>query len=92
MARGFALVTDQEGALVRSADALSEGQAVTLKFHDGPRAARIGEGEGALAGQSEPGRKPKAPKTPSPEGPSSKKAPAKPKPRRRSPPEQGSLF
>jgi exodeoxyribonuclease VII large subunit len=81
LARGFALVTDAEGALVRSVTALSEGQRVSLRLQDGVRGARIGDAQGA------------APEPP-PAAPAAKrKAPAQaPKPRRRIPPEQGSLF
>ena len=77
LARGFALVTDTDGGLVRSASALSDGQAVGLRFADGQRAARIGEGGDA------PSPEPAKPE---------KKTPAQRKPRRRTPPEQGSLF
>ncbi|MCR9128862.1 MAG: exodeoxyribonuclease VII large subunit [Alphaproteobacteria bacterium] len=78
LARGFALVTDAEGRLVRSATALEDGQAVSLRFADGERAARIGEGGEAVL-----------PDPPKPD----KKTPARSsKPRRRTPPEQGSLF
>ena len=82
LARGFALVTDQDGALVRSAAALSAGQAVTLKFHDGRQAARI-----EAAGEAP------SPGAPGAEKPKTEIAPARSsKPRRRTPPEQGSLF
>lgn len=76
--RGFALVTDADGQLVRQGRALKEGQDVVLKFSDGPRSARIGQGEAGPV---------RAPKVPTKE-----KAPAKPKPRRRPNPDQGSLF
>ena len=82
LARGFALVTDAGGALVRSAGALSEGQGVQLRFADGERAARIGAG-----GDAEPASGPAPAKAPA-----QKKTPAHSKPRRRTPPEQGSLF
>jgi exodeoxyribonuclease VII large subunit len=39
--RGYALVTDADGCVVRSADAADAGQAVTLTFADGKRAAVI---------------------------------------------------
>lgn len=39
--RGYALVTDLEGGVIRSADAPDPGQAVTLTFADGTRAAVI---------------------------------------------------
>lgn len=76
--RGFALVKDERGQLVRSAGALQAGQAVALVFEDAERSAVI---EGA------PGA---APATPT--APVTKPAP-KPKPRKRpSNPDQGSLF
>ena len=81
LARGFALVTDHDGALVRSAAALSAGQAVTLKFQDGRQAARI-EAAGADPSPGAPGT----------EKPKTETTPARSKPRRRPPPEQGSLF
>lgn len=43
LSRGFALVTRNDGALVRSADALSQGDALTLTFADGAVAASVGE-------------------------------------------------
>jgi exodeoxyribonuclease VII large subunit len=46
LARGFALVTDEAGAVVRSAAALSAGDAVKLSFADGAAPAVIGTGEG----------------------------------------------
>lgn len=42
MQRGFALVKDATGAVVKQATALADGQAVSLQFHDGTRAATIG--------------------------------------------------
>lgn len=82
--RGFALVSDGEGRLVRSAAGLSEGQAVTLTFDDGGRAARIGAGEG--------GAGPSGPTAAAPE-PKPKPAPKTKRPARaKTPPEQGSLF
>lgn len=59
MQRGFALVKDAQGALVKQSSALADGQAVQLQFHDGVRAATIGNGATA---------KPKKPKTPSSQG------------------------
>lgn len=44
MQRGFALVKDGSGALVKTAAALTDGQAVSLQFHDGVRGATVGEG------------------------------------------------
>ena len=75
--RGFALVTTADGALVRSAAALTDGQAVTLKLADGTRDAVIGS-----AG-------PASPDAPSSAGRAGK--PGAERARRRSP-EQGSLF
>ena len=46
LARGYALVRDAEGAVVRSADAPAPGQPVTLTFADGSREAVI---DGATA-------------------------------------------
>ncbi|MEQ8403570.1 MAG: exodeoxyribonuclease VII large subunit [Oceanicaulis sp.] len=76
--RGFALVLDAGGALVRSAGAMSDGQGVTLRLADGERAAVVGR-DGAAAAP------PKAAAAPKP-APKRKSAKAKP------PPEQGSLF
>jgi exodeoxyribonuclease VII large subunit len=39
--RGYALVTDADGGVIRSADAPAPGQGVTLTFADGKRAAVI---------------------------------------------------
>lgn len=39
--RGFALIRHADGRLARSADALSAGESVHLKFHDGARAAVV---------------------------------------------------
>ncbi|MCC5996102.1 MAG: exodeoxyribonuclease VII large subunit [Oceanicaulis sp.] len=44
LARGFALVTNAEGKLVRAAAALKDGDAVTLEFKDAKRGAVIGGG------------------------------------------------
>jgi exodeoxyribonuclease VII large subunit len=41
LARGYALVQDAEGAVVRSSKGLQAGQTVTLTFEDGERAASI---------------------------------------------------
>lgn len=46
MQRGFALVKDANGAVVKHAAALADGQGVNLHFHDGERAATIGNGGG----------------------------------------------
>jgi exodeoxyribonuclease VII large subunit len=44
LSRGFALVTRPDGALVRSAKALSEGDALRLRFADGEIGASAGKG------------------------------------------------
>jgi exodeoxyribonuclease VII large subunit len=43
LARGFALVTKPGGALVRSAGAIAEGDALRLRFSDGEVAATAGK-------------------------------------------------
>jgi len=58
--RGFALVTDEAGAMV-SAVSASPGLGLNIKFSDGDVAARV-EGEGAVSSPS----KPKKSKTPKP--------------------------
>lgn len=83
LARGFALVTTPEGALVRSAAALSEGDSVSLQFADGNAAARIGQAAVHTA---------KAAEVPAATKPAPRK-PSKPATRKKGPPpEQGSLF
>ncbi|MEL7491375.1 MAG: exodeoxyribonuclease VII large subunit [Pseudomonadota bacterium] len=42
--RGFALVRDEEGALLRSAGAGAEGAQVSIRFADGERGAVLGKG------------------------------------------------
>jgi len=42
--RGYALVQDEKGKVVRSKDAVGAGQGVTLTFADGDRAAVIAGG------------------------------------------------
>ena len=66
LARGFALVTDKNGRLVRAASALADGDAVTLEFRDAKRGAVIGGG--GLA------------PSPEPASPAPRKARPKPKP------------
>ncbi len=56
--RGFALVRDADGALVRAASALSAGEPVTLVLHDGERSAVI-DGEPPV--KPKPARKKKRP-------------------------------
>ena len=83
LARGFALVTRPDGALVRRAASLSEGDAVALQFADGNAAARIGDASVQVTGTAEaPAAAKPAPRKPS-----------KPATRKKGPPpEQGSLF
>lgn len=45
LARGYALVRDESGAVVRSAETLSAGQSVQIELHDGARGASITDGE-----------------------------------------------
>lgn len=62
--RGFALVRDAEGAPVKAATDLSDGQGISLQFRDGARDAIIGNNPLS----SSPSRpKPKPSKAPSPE-------------------------
>ncbi len=63
--RGFALVTDTEGQLVRSAEGLSGGEALTLVFADGKIGATVDE-----SGSGGGAAKPAAPK-PGPSKPKS---------------------
>ncbi|MGF1456866.1 MAG: exodeoxyribonuclease VII large subunit, partial [Alphaproteobacteria bacterium] len=49
LARGFALVRDREGRVVRDADSLAPGDAVRLDFHDGSRHAAVTDGDEASA-------------------------------------------
>jgi exodeoxyribonuclease VII large subunit len=50
LARGFALVTKVDGALVRSAAGVAEGDALRLRFADGEVAAKAGQGTGSRGG------------------------------------------
>ncbi len=59
LARGYAMVTDADGAVVRSAEQAMPGQPVTLTFADGKRAAVI---DGATA-KKRKASKPKASKS-----------------------------
>jgi exodeoxyribonuclease VII large subunit len=59
LARGFALVRDQEGKTVRAAAAVSPGMRLDLEFTDG-RVPAIAEGGGAKASPATPA-KPKKP-------------------------------
>lgn len=87
LSRGFAIVLDAAGAPVRSKAALSPGERVDLRFHDGSLGARI-EGEAAEGGGE---AAPSSPVSSSPVSPS----PARPEKRSRKSPGaagQGSLF
>ncbi|MGE3302471.1 MAG: exodeoxyribonuclease VII large subunit, partial [Hyphomonadaceae bacterium] len=55
LARGFALVTRGDGALVRAAGVLAAGDAVRLRFADGETGAVIGEG--GEGGEAAPARR-----------------------------------
>lgn len=68
LARGFALVKDADGALVRSAAALSRGDAVTLTFADGAASAEITSDDASKPPLKKAPRKPK-PKARKPEKP-----------------------
>ncbi len=58
LARGFARVNRADGALARSAEALSAGEAVRLTFADGCRSAVIAGGETAPPPRKPPAKKP----------------------------------
>ena len=60
LARGFALVRDGEGALIRSAASLAAGDAVTLNFADGEVGAQVGDARIAKAPPGKAERKPSA--------------------------------
>ena len=78
LARGFALVRDGEGAMMRAARTVSPGQGLEIQFADGRIAAEAGEARGS------PSSRPDAAATspePPPRGPSTAK-----------PGGQGSLF
>ena len=62
---GFARVESEDGAMIASAAALQEGQAVRLVFADGARGARI-DGGNALPPSPKPPASPPRPKTPPP--------------------------
>ncbi len=66
LARGYALVRDAQGGLVRAAGDLEPGQAVSIEFADGKAGARIDEGAGDVASvrgdAAQPARKKTAPK------------------------------
>ena len=82
LARGFALVRDAQGQMVRKAGQLSGGQAVEIEFGDGRVDATISGGTGAKTSKSGPAPSPAA-------KPREERRPSRPPPRK---PEQGSLF
>ena len=47
LARGYALVSDENGVVIRSKDSAKSGEGVTLTFHDGDRQAVMGGGGAA---------------------------------------------
>lgn len=51
LARGYALVTNAKGDVVRSRSGVDKGEGVTLTFHDGERGAVI---EGAITAKAKP--------------------------------------
>lgn len=63
MKRGFVLVKDARGALVKSAAAMPANAALTLQFHDGARA--VVAGNAAPAAAAKPRSKKKLPEHPS---------------------------
>ncbi len=67
LARGFALVRDEEGAVLRSAEALGAGDRVRLTFEDGDVRATVEEGRASAVKPTRKKRdaKPSAPKEPS---------------------------
>ena len=64
LARGYALVTDVDGAVVRSSKTPKAGDSVTLTFADGKRSAVI---DGATT-KKRTAKKPKSPPTDTPQG------------------------
>jgi exodeoxyribonuclease VII large subunit len=61
LARGFALVSDAEGNLVRSAAAVSAGEGLTLEFADGGVGVVAGGEAGSGAAPAVRKRRPKPP-------------------------------
>lgn len=57
--RGFALVRDESGAPVKSAQETRDGQAVTLRFRDGEATATIGSGAAPAGGGAGGRQKPR---------------------------------
>uniref|UniRef100_UPI0025FD2627 exodeoxyribonuclease VII large subunit n=1 Tax=uncultured Hyphomicrobium sp. TaxID=194373 RepID=UPI0025FD2627 len=82
LARGFALVRDTTGAMIRSTAATQAGQAIQIEFADGRISADV-------TGTAGPGRSPSGP---APSAPSSSGEKAPPAARPRATKGQGSLF
>jgi len=59
--RGFALVRDDEGAILRSANDGADGADVSIHFSDGDRAAILGASRGKAKNKSAPKPSPKKP-------------------------------
>ena len=70
LARGYALVQNERGEVVRSKDTLSAGEGVTLTFADGKRGAVIDGAASAPAKKAKPKAKlkPVKPKPETPQG------------------------
>ncbi len=58
LARGFALVRDEAGKMIRSASGLNPGQAISLEFVDGSAAGQITSGVGVSKQPEKPKKKP----------------------------------
>lgn len=84
LARGFALVRDGSGAMLRSASAAAPGQALQIEFADGRIGAHVDtEGRApTVETRAEPAK----------DRPAEPARPATEPPRKRSPGDQGSLF
>ena len=68
LARGYALVQNEAGEVVRSKDKVSAGEGVTLTFADGKRSAVIEGGAIAPAKKAKPKSKAAKPKPETPQG------------------------
>lgn len=68
LARGYALVTDADGGVIRSAQTPKTGDAVTLTFSDGERDAVIDGASGKSRASKPKSRKPKPPAGDTPQG------------------------
>ena len=66
LARGFALVRDEDNRLVRAAAAVAAGQRLRLQFADGEIAAKALGGDEPLAGTSRREASRRRPKNPAP--------------------------